>query len=80
MKYIYRLYTQYDSSDNMWHESNIVEENLAYFDDFEKAKQYIKRLINVQEDIVLDNNGEWVYTEGGSWALFYILERKELEE
>ena len=81
MKYIYRLYTQYDSADTIWDESNIVEKTLAYFDDFEKAKQYIKELLgDIQNEIVLDKDGKWVYTKGGSWALFYILERNELKE
>ena len=80
MRYIYRLYTQYDSADNMWDESNIVEETLGYFDDFEKAKQYIKKLLgDIPNEIVLDENGLWSYTKGGSWALFYILERNELK-
>lgn len=81
MKYIYRLYTQYDSADTIWDESNIVEKTLAYFDDFEKAKQYIKELLgDIPKEIVLDENGKWSYTKGGSWALFYILERNVLKE
>lgn len=80
MKYIYRLYTQYNNADNIRDVSNIVEENLAYFDDFEKAKQYIKELLgDIPKEIVLDEDGEWVYTKGGSWALYYILKRYEMK-
>lgn len=60
-------------------ELNYVVDNIDFFAGDYRLKKHKETEEQLPKKIKLDKNGQWYFTNGGSWARTYILERKEVE-